>query len=279
MYLISIITINYNNLEGLRKTVSSVLTQTLSDFEYIVIDGGSTDGSRDFLQKKSNKFHYWISEKDNGIYHAMNKGIAKATGEYILFLNSGDTLYSSEILQNLYPTLCSKISDLYYGNLEIKNSSKTYIHTFPKEIGAFYIFGNSLGHPSTFIRRTLFNIIGLYDENCKIISDWKWFVIAIVKYQVSLTYVDDVVSTFSMDGISSLEQNREDIINDRKKFIELSFPNTLIDYNLYLKRSIIMNRLRSILGDSYLEIMNRYFFKKTMLIIAPILRSIHFNIK
>lgn len=82
---LSIITINYNNLEGLKKTVESVVNQTWQEFEYIVIDGGSTDGSATYLESQNDKITYWVSEPDKGIYSAMNKGIAKATGEYLLF--------------------------------------------------------------------------------------------------------------------------------------------------------------------------------------------------
>src|SRR5215213_3812369 len=95
----SIISINLNNAEGLQKTFDSVFNQTFTDFEYIIIDGGSSDGSEEIIKENADKFSYWVSEKDDGIYDAMNKGIAKATGDYLLFLNSGDHLLDSSILQ------------------------------------------------------------------------------------------------------------------------------------------------------------------------------------
>jgi glycosyltransferase involved in cell wall biosynthesis len=95
--LLSIITINYNNLSGLEKTIQSVLNQTLKNFEFIIIDGGSTDGSKEYNQEKNEFIDCWVSESDNGIYHAMNKGIKMAKGEYCLFLNSGDYLVDSEV--------------------------------------------------------------------------------------------------------------------------------------------------------------------------------------
>ena len=97
---LSIITINLNNCAGLQKTLDSVFAQTFTDYEYLVIDGGSTDGSAELIKKQENKFVYCVSEKDNGIYHAMNKGIRKATGDYLLFLNSGDYLVNDEVLSN-----------------------------------------------------------------------------------------------------------------------------------------------------------------------------------
>jgi len=101
---LSIITINYNNINGLVKTINSVVEQTFSNFEFIVVDGGSEDGSCQKLIELSEKMTSWISEKDNGIYHAMNKGIIKATGEYLLFLNSGDFFIENNILEKVFST-------------------------------------------------------------------------------------------------------------------------------------------------------------------------------
>lgn len=95
---ISIITINYNNVEGLKRSIESVVNQTSKDYEYIIIDGGSTDGSVDVIKLYSNRIDYWESEPDRGIYHAMNKGVKLATGEYVIFMNSGDKFYSNEII-------------------------------------------------------------------------------------------------------------------------------------------------------------------------------------
>jgi glycosyltransferase involved in cell wall biosynthesis len=101
MIKLSIITINYNNRDGLEKTIRSVIDQRFTDFEFIVIDGGSTDGSVDNIRKYENKINYWCSEKDAGIYNAQNKGIKKAKGEYCLFLNSGDFLYNEDVLNKI----------------------------------------------------------------------------------------------------------------------------------------------------------------------------------
>ena len=86
----SIITINYNHIEGLKRTIDSVISQTSSNYEYIIIDGGSTDGSVNIIKEYKEHLVYWISEKDNGVYHAMNKGVAQAQGDYCIFMNSGD---------------------------------------------------------------------------------------------------------------------------------------------------------------------------------------------
>src|SRR6478735_1115877 len=111
---LSIITINYNNLQGLQKTIESVVSQSFKDFEYIIIDGGSTDGSKVLIEKYSESITYWVSEKDNGIYPAMNKGIQVANGEYLLFLNSGDWFYENTTLSMAIPML--RPFDIVYGN-------------------------------------------------------------------------------------------------------------------------------------------------------------------
>jgi glycosyltransferase involved in cell wall biosynthesis len=112
---LSIITINYNNADGLQKTIKSVISQTFKNFEYIIIDGHSSDKSIDVIKENENYFAYWCSEKDRGIYDAQNKGIQKAKGDYLLFLNSGDCLENEKVLEKVF-ALTPK-EDLLYGEL------------------------------------------------------------------------------------------------------------------------------------------------------------------
>jgi glycosyltransferase involved in cell wall biosynthesis len=119
---LSIITINYNDVLGLKRTLESVTGQIYSNFEYIVINGGSTDGSKELLEKYTDKISYWVSEPDQGIYHAMNKGIEKASGEYLLFMNSGDLFYNSGILKEVVDHI-SKY-DLIYFDILIRDGNK-----------------------------------------------------------------------------------------------------------------------------------------------------------
>ena len=110
---LSIITINFNNCEGLQKTIESVVSQSFKDFEWIVIDGGSTDGSRELLEQYADHITYWVSELDKGVYNAMNKGIKVAKGEYVNFMNSGDVYASASILEDVFST--SHTADVLYG--------------------------------------------------------------------------------------------------------------------------------------------------------------------
>ena len=148
---VSIITINYNDCIGLENTIQSVVSQTCNDYEYIVIDGGSTDGSVDVIKKYASKISYWISERDKGIYHAMNKGIDKATGDYCLFLNSGDTLFNNEVLNTIRYDLTT---DIVVG--AIRKGTSGYIKRFkikePLVLLDFWI-ENPIPHQSTFIKK------------------------------------------------------------------------------------------------------------------------------
>ena len=180
-YKISIITVNFNNKVGLQKTIASVLSQTFKNFEFIIVDGASTDGSKALLADGNLETTKWISEPDNGIYHAMNKGIRVARGEYCLFLNSGDWLVESDTLKNLFsgaPSADIVSGDIYFYDNE-KNEIKWHVPS-PDQMTAATLFLGSLPHQATLIRRRLFDQIGLYKEHLKIVSDWLFFIEALL---------------------------------------------------------------------------------------------------
>ena len=161
--LISIITVNLNDVEGLKRTMTSVFEQTYKEYEYIVIDGGSTDGSKEYIESHSDKIDTWVSEKDSGIYNAMNKGIKVATGEYFLFLNSGDWLHKVNILEITAPVFSNNYS-IYYGNVErIYNGNKKKIKTYPSQLSFSFFIDSALAHQAVFIKRSLFFDLFLYN--------------------------------------------------------------------------------------------------------------------
>ena len=174
---VSIITINYNNKLGLQRTIDSVIIQTFKDFEWIIIDGGSTDGSKELIEEYSKYITCWVSESDKGIYNAMNKGIQRAHGEYLHFLNSGDVFYSKDILYDIF-YIKSYNHDILTGN--IINNGKELRGIGYQDISLNDFFYNSVFHPSSFIKRELFYTFGFYDENYKIVSDWKFFLKSII---------------------------------------------------------------------------------------------------
>jgi len=223
---LSIITVNLNNLEGLKKTMASVFNQTWRDFEYIVIDGGSTDGSKEYIEQHADMLDYWVSEPDKGIYNAMNKGILKASGEFLLFLNSGDHLIENTILEQNYKYIVKY--DLIYFDLKVVNNEKSFIKRYPNKLSFSYFLKDTLPHPATFIRRSLFGNLGCYDESLRIVSDWKFFIEAICKNNVTYNRVNNILSTFYLDGMSSSKENKE-IIKTEKNNVLISSFSTLIE--------------------------------------------------
>ncbi len=201
MISLSIITINYNDAVGLEKTMASVINQTFKDFEYIIIDGSSTDGSVDVIKNFEEKIDYWISEPDSGIYNAMNKGIAKARGKYLLFLNSGDYLYSKTTIFDTIQFLNDDISFIS-GNTKML-SKEPWIKKSPEKMYHSYLYQNSLPHPSTFINHKMFEKYGCYDQSYPIIADWTFFFTAIVINAESYLHIDKTVASFDMNGVSA----------------------------------------------------------------------------
>lgn len=243
---LSIITINYNNVEGLRRTLESVAAQTCRDFEHIIIDGASTDGSVDAIKEyaKTSTTIHWTSEPDNGIYHAMNKGIQKATGDYVQFLSSGDVLAASDVTVRMMTDLENN-PDILYGNMIKKDSTTGKIilksGETPCSLLTFYI--GTLNHSCCYIRRELFAQYGLYDESLKIVSDWKWFLQVIGLGSVRPTYTNVDVTIFDAGGIS--EKNIELRNAERRQVLEeLLPPAVLADYDAHAFDAEQMDRLR-----------------------------------
>lgn len=188
----SIITISYNNKEGLRKTIESVINQTFRDFEYIVIDGGSTDGSLDILHEYNADITYWVSEPDKGIYNAMNKGISKACGEYLNFMNSGDCFYDNGVLQKIADSNLD--TDMIIGKDYWYNpkTGKDFATILPLKLDMFTFYKGSLPHQSTFFKQTLFRE-EKYDETLKVVSDWKFYILSIIGKGCSVSYFNSNV--------------------------------------------------------------------------------------
>lgn len=222
----SIITINYNNRDGLERTIQSVINQTCQDFEYIIIDGGSTDGSVDVIKKYADRIDYWVSEPDKGIYNAMNKGILQAHGEYLNFMNSGDCFYNDEVLEQIL-IFCDK--DLFIGkvcNVNEKGDIVSY-NLEAKQMTMFHFFLSTLPHQGCFIKRGLFEN-EMYDENLKIVSDWKFFMSCIVNNDCSFTQTSIVITKCEPRGASS---NIDELLMEKDKILkEYLYPGIYNDY-------------------------------------------------
>ncbi|MDR1881224.1 MAG: glycosyltransferase [Prevotella sp.] len=220
---LSIITINYNNAGGLERTFDSVVSQGYSGFEHIVIDGGSTDASIEVIKKYGQHVTYWVSEPDNGIYNAMNKGIGQTAGEYLLFLNSGDTLCRDANLKQLTGHLTGE--DIIYFNLEVCDTANNnrFIKTYPDILDFKYFAEDSLPHMGSFIKRDLLVKYGGYSEKMKIVSDWAFFVDAVCLRHCTYRHVEGYFSTFYLDGTSSDAQNRRLLMTERDNHIASAY--------------------------------------------------------
>lgn len=200
----SIITICYNDLE-VRKTCESVINQSYQDFEWIVIDGGSDHETMEILNQYRSRINVFVSEKDNGRYHAMNKGIKLAKGEYLHFLNAGDYYYNEQSLNNVIELL--ETNDIVFGDLNFITDKKEFIKKYPDKIFYGWFPFKSLPHPASFIKKELFNKYGLYNEKYKIVSDWEKFIEFIDLKKCSYKHIPIIVSSHSYNGISSGKSN------------------------------------------------------------------------
>lgn len=208
----TIITVNFNNKEGLRLTIESVINQTYRNYEFIVIDGGSTDGSAEVIKNYDKHITYWVSEKDNGIYNAMNKGIAKASGDYLNFMNSGDCFYASDVLEKVakyqYDTDFIVGKDYHYN----EKLQKGHASIQPPRTTMIHFFIATLDHQSAFIKRELFEGTP-YDESHKLVSDWIFFTEKIVKENKRVQFIPDIICRREGGGLSEQQRdkNRQEI--------------------------------------------------------------------
>jgi glycosyltransferase involved in cell wall biosynthesis len=199
--------------------MASVLKQTYSNIEYIIIDGGSTDGSKEYIESNQQDLAYWVSEPDDGIYDAMNKGVLKANGEYLFFLNSGDYLLSNNIIESF--VAINPTEDILYGFLKVQEKHRSWTKMYPKQLSFSFFLSDSLPHSAGgFFKRSGFmNELSLYDSSLKIMADWKWSVIALFKKGYSYRLIDNVIGVFEYGyGISSLPENRK-LLNNERLFI------------------------------------------------------------
>lgn len=230
--MISIITVAYNNKFGLEETIKSVISQSCKDFEFIVIDGGSNDGTKELLENYTKKIDYWISEPDKGIYNAMNKGIAQATGQYLIFMNSGDRFSSPDILEKIAPVFGNE--DIIYGNAYYElEDRKKYEYRIPSKITVGSLLKEPICHQSAFFRKELFDKYGMYDEQNKIASDWTFMMDIFIHHNISQKYINEFISIFEKTGISNtntdlsfseqrryLAENVSDEIQNMAKYFE-----------------------------------------------------------
>lgn len=232
---ISIITVVLNDEKNIEKTLQSVLSQNYNAIEYIVIDGGSTDRTKEIIENYSRSISKFISEKDLGIYDAMNKGILSATGEYVYFLNSGDTLSNSRIISKVVNSITNE--DIICGKTKILTSDYSYYSRMPPL--KYLKKGLMPHHQAIFVKRKWFMRTRGFDCNFSICSDFD-FLCKLYVCKVNIKYIDLEISIFPCGGVSS---NLKQIYLQRRKIIKKNF-NNYYAYKYYIKKNIIITPIK-----------------------------------
>ena len=247
---LSIITVNLNNSNGLKRTISSVLNQTYKNFEYIIIDGGSTDGSVGVIKTYTDippginesrvtdhepRISYWISSPDSGIYNAMNKGIKLAKGEYCYFLNSGDYLLNMDVLTFVFSSNLQ--SNVFFGNLYVISTDNKVTKSIGSNPVTFLdVYMGCIKHQATFIKRILFDKFGLYDDELEIIADWDFLIKSIFNHRISIDYIDTDIACYDNNGISNNPLNSKRYSDELQFVTNKTIPSSIkMDYMLFSK--------------------------------------------
>jgi len=233
---LSVITVVYNNVQHVERTLQSVLNQTYIDIEYIVIDGASTDGTLDIIERYKNQITKLISEPDTGIYDAMNKGLTLATGDYVLFMNSGDEFYSPQTVAQVFAAADN--ADIYYGETEMINDKGESLgqrrHKAPAQFTwRSFKYGMSVSHQAIYIKREL---IDRYDPQYQLSADIDWIIRAARKAE-NIVNVNQYVAKYLVGGMSKAKhrqslQERFAIMKRYYGLLPTVFNHFVIAFNL-----------------------------------------------
>lgn len=229
MIRFSIITVCLNEAQNIRRTCESVCAQSCRDFEWLVIDGGSTDGTLDVLAEFAARIDHLVSEPDTGIYDAMNKGIRLARGDYLVFLNAGDLFADAGVLEAVLPCLGV---DLVFGDLLCVSAAGEHsVRAFPDRLPRHFLLRHMLPHQASFFRRDLFAKYGEYDQSFRIAGDYELFARLIEKHGISTRHLPKVLGVFRTDGISSSRTQRALRRRENHRIRKRYFPWTVYGWD------------------------------------------------
>jgi glycosyltransferase involved in cell wall biosynthesis len=213
---VSVITVCRNAEEFIEQAINSVSEQTYKNIEYIVVDGNSTDNTVSIINRYINKIHYFVSEPDNGVYDAMNKGIKRASGDIIYFLNSDDKFYDKYVIENMVRFFQQNENvEFVYGPIIVFNpvTNESFIKTYENVKKSYFRF-NVICQQAIFYKADSFKKVGLFDDALKIVGDYEWELRAISKFHINFAYYTQIVAVYRNSGISSpygsVELNREE---------------------------------------------------------------------
>ena len=236
----SIITVCYNEAAHIKDTLESIVSQTCKDYEWIVVDGGSTDGTKDILEQYAEHFAWWCSEPDKGIYNGMNKGVTHATGEYVIFMNGGDCFHDEHVLEDVVKSGIT--ADVIEGKAADKDTGNI-IQGYQADI-AQKLLKDGICHQSAFARRELL-LKYPYDEKYKITADWKFWLQSILRDKCSYQYMDRVIASIDTHGVTYSQfqrnlQERDMILAELESDAILSpIAHILRDYNYLTHNTLV----------------------------------------
>jgi len=211
--LFSVVTVTLNCANDAITTVESVLAQDFANFEYIVKDGGSTDGTVERFKEQGVQVH---SDNDSGIYDAMNQAIDLCKGEYIYFLNAGDTFHGSTTLSRIAKLIDSK-KDIYYGNILLLPMRKVRKH--PLTLSRYYLFRKNLNHQSWIAKREIYKDLQGFNINYKLAADQEFLWRALFKYKKSIEHIDLIIANFCYGGASTKKESRKENVRERNNLL------------------------------------------------------------
>ncbi len=265
----SVITVNYNNCKALERTIISTINQQkFNDFEYIIIDGASTDGSVDIIKKFANKIDYWVSEPDKGIYDAMNKGVAVAKGDYCIFMNSGDCFYDDTVLNKIFSNPnCN--ADFIAGNYCINGVVKES----PSKITAITLFktiDKSICHQALFTKRDILTQ-SPYQTEYYIIADFVNQFHSIILNNATYQYINVTICDIEPGGISAV--NYRELEKEKESYLQNVLPERIYDdYKNFISIKLIESRYNELYA-----LLQRYNFSNTDLkVTTTVLKVIAF---
>lgn len=233
---LSIITINLNNASGLEKTINSVRSQINKNFEYIIIDGNSSDESIQIIKDNKDIINFSSSETDNGIYNAMNKGILKASGTHCLFLNSSDILVDSNVTNSVINSDVN--ADFIFCNTFVEIGNKKELVSPPPSISFYHFYTHTIIHQSYLTKVENFKKFGNFNENLQIVSDWEFAIKCLFLYNTTYQVLNLNLTVFDSTGFSSNKANYPIALKERSEVLNKYFSNFLPDYELIKEKAI-----------------------------------------
>lgn len=263
---LSVITINYNNAAGLEKTIKSVISQTNKSYEFIIIDGDSTDGSKEIIERHKGEINYWVSEPDKGIYNAMNKGVKVAKGEYCIFMNSGDIFYSNKVIDDFFDK-ADLTSDIIEGDCYLQGR----VMELPNSISGIFLFKHALCHQASFIKTRLLKTEP-YLEDYKIASDWMFFFNTLIIKNGTYQHIDIIVCDFDCNGISAT--NKDLGYLERKQWLKKAIPHRVYDDYILLS-NYEDTKIPRLLQLELSGIGEGTSFEKAVVLFVKFLKKIH----